>query len=463
MATREQIHAFATRWQAIFSSGQLAAGGDYAAVLGRDLDALGFVMDSFGSVVTSDQPLPPLTDHVATRARLQAITAVQPLGNAMYSMWRQITHWNIDDYLAAPDNQFWFNVACQRLAALTQPLGAIEKILLTSDESGYLQPEPDPGQLAGQTLTLALAGQASLSNRFVSGYEQHQVAAFDAKKLQRLLPALMQVADPAQPQALIPDVGSWTLTVIGQGGQQQATGPLIGADDAGLSERLRDLLPFPQLLLFDDAPDQLQRLVAYYRPDAHHEEKLVLDRRSQTLSLTQRHDGSRVRLAIADPSIGELLNELAVAPTTQELPPASQPTLTVTTRFRYGTPVTMQGTLSLDAPIPGWDDCAEWLRDWLKTHAPAMLDARLLTRKTPRPGDLLYAQVVFHHGGTAYSYLADPKYAVGDRVVVFAGYGQSYGTIVSMAYYVPSEAPYPPSRTKAILALADPLEEAKGE
>jgi hypothetical protein len=32
MATREQIHAFATRWQAIFSSGQLAAGGDYAAV-----------------------------------------------------------------------------------------------------------------------------------------------------------------------------------------------------------------------------------------------------------------------------------------------------------------------------------------------------------------------------------------------------------------------------------------------
>jgi hypothetical protein len=147
------------------------------------------------------------------------------------------------------------------LATLTQPLGAIEKIVLTSDESGYFQPEPDPGQLAGQTLTLALTGQVSLDNRFVSGYEQHQVAAFDAQKLQRLLPALMQVADPAQPQALIPDVGSWTLTVVGQGGQQRATGPLIGGDDAGLSERLRDLLPFPQLLLFDDAPDQLQRLV----------------------------------------------------------------------------------------------------------------------------------------------------------------------------------------------------------
>jgi hypothetical protein len=195
---------------------------------------------------------------------------------------------------------------------------------------------------------------------------------------------------------------------------------------------------------------------------------LVLDRRSQTLSLTQVHDGTRVRLAIADPSIGELLNDLTIAPDAQVSDaqvslPASPPVLTVTTRFRYGAPVTAQGTLSLDAPIAGWDDCAEWLRDWLKTHAPAMLDARLLMRKTPQPGDLLYAQVVFHHGGSPYSYLADPKYAVGDRVVVIAGYGESYGTIVSMAYYAPTEAPYPPSRTEAILALADPLEEAKGE
>lgn len=459
MVKRAEIHAFASKWQHLFASGQIQNSPGYAQTLGQDCAKAGFALDQFAALTPGDTKLPPAKDLTATTAFLQAVQDVQALGNGIYSMWQQVTYWHTDDSLAAPVNRHWFATALTRLVVLTQPLGEITKVTIASDDCGWGL-APDPASVTSQVLTIQVDGTVQLANEFASGYLHRETVQVPAAKILPLMPQFAALADSDEPNQVVVDVGQWTLTVFGAGGSQTSCGPLIELAD--LSETIRDLLPFPHLLLFDGAPDVVQRLIAEYQPTPQAYEKLVIDRRSRTLSLTQRDGTMRSRFAIADETITDLLDDLPL-PQTDLLPlqPGEQANLTVTLRYRYASTQTLQGTLQLDQGIPQWQAIAAELRDWLQERAPQMLDDRLISRTIPKPGDLLYAQVVFHHGARPYSYLAAPELAVGDRVVVPAGYGEHYGTIVAMAYYQPAQAPYPPAQTKRIIRIADPIEEAE--
>lgn len=460
MVLRKDRYEFATSYAQQFATGSDSVVNLLADTWGKALDAAGFKMDMFASVLKAgEQSLPPVTDHQATAAFLTQIENDQDLGNAIYSMWQQVAHWDFDRPMAAPDNRFWFETALKRLADLTQPLGAIQQVVIKSAAGGFLP--VDAARLSGQTLTINADGHLALTSRFASDFTKHQEAILPTAELSDMLLQLATFADATGDAGWACDAGRWQLTVIGEGGKQTAFGPLIPGHDQ-FSEPLRDLLPFPHLLLFDGAPDRMQRLVVTYN-QGDRDEKLVIDRRSNTLSLTTKQTGATTRLAVATPEVSDLLDDLGVDTAQLSLVGNPKANLVVTARFRYAAPLKMGGTLSLDDPIEGWAQLAAILSAWLQQFAPQMLDSRLITRHTPKPGDLLYAQVVFHHGDTQYSYLADPKMAVGDRVVVPVHRGTGYGTIVAMNWYAPAQAPYPPAQTKRILGWADPVEEATGE
>lgn len=459
MVTRADRYEFARLNQQLFNAGDDEAIDHLEATWAEQLTALGFRMDMLESVLDKKHQLPNPSDHEATKAFLTGIDDDQALGNAIFSMYRQITYWGFDEHLSDPDNRFWFATALTKLAALTRPLGAIQKVVIKSSEGRFWAPTPD--SLMSQTLTLKAEGRVNLASYFFSGYRRRQTATVSASKLNGMLDQLADFASTVRPPEIVCDAGFWKMTVTGEDGVQHAQGSMIEAEL--LSEQLRDVLPFPYLMLFDNAPNQLQRLVIAYAPDDDTAEKMVIDRHSQSLSLTTRHGATRTRLGLTSPAVGHLLTGID-SPLDQPKPDeASQtaPNLTVTARYRQGDPIIVKGTLSLDTPIPGWANLAAKLQTFLGEFAPQMLDARLMSRKTPVKGDLLYAQVVFHHGGSPYSYFADPQYAVGDRVVVPRNHSETYGTIVAMAWFAPNQAPYPPAQTKRILRLADPLEEAE--
>ncbi|WP_461214317.1 hypothetical protein [Lacticaseibacillus sp. GG6-2] len=452
MATRAEQHEFATKWRHLFETGQINDSSGYGNVLGADCARAGFVSDAFAAV-TKHGRLPGVADHDATAAFLTAITEIQPLGNAIYSMWEQVTQWQLDGHLGKADNRFWFATALIQLERLTRPLGKIVSITIDSRDTGFIR--PDPGALVGQNLTIHRDGWATLINDFASGHRQQQTVPVPTGELDALFATLGAISqDPP-----CTDCGTWRLTLEGVGGRQQIEGSLGGHE--ALSERIRALLPFGYLLVFDGAPDSLQRLVVDYQQDASCHEKLMIDRHSNTLAFTQRNGQTRSRLAVATPQVTKLLDELDQLAGSADDAPHTHHELTISARYRYADCKVRSGSLSLDEPIDGWAEQAACIQDWLRAYAPSMIDARLIQRTTPKPGQLLYAQVVFHHGAPAYSYLAAPEFAIGDRVVVPTTSGSNYGTIVAMAYYDPQDAPYPRTKAKKILRLADPLVESE--
>ncbi|WP_203633420.1 hypothetical protein [Lacticaseibacillus suibinensis] len=459
MVTRADRYEFARHNRQIFVAGNEEAIDHLETRWSEQLTQLGFKMDMLDSVLDKKHQLPNPVEHEATKAFLTGIDDDQALGNAIFSMYRQITYWGFDEHLSDPDNRFWFATALTQLAALTQPLGTIQKVVIKSSEGRFWAPAPD--SLTTQTLTLKGEGRANLASYFFSGYRRRQTATVPVGKLSGVLDQLAAFASTVRPPEIVCDAGFWKMTVTGEGGVQHAQGSMIEAEL--LSEQLRDVLPFPYLMLFDNAPNQLQRLVIAYVPDDDTAEKMVIDRHSQSFSLTTRQGATRTRLGLTSPAVGRLLTGLDSPLERPQSDETSQiaPNLTVTARYRQGDPIIVKGTLSLDDPIPHWASLAAKIQTFLGEFAPQMLDARVMSRKTPVKGELLYAQVVFHHGGSPYSYIADPQYAVGDRVVAPRNHSEAYGTIVAMAWYAPNQAPYPPAQTKRISRLADPLEEAE--
>lgn len=461
MSTRKTIHQLAKKWQAIFQA-DWAADSGYETSLGEELLASGFKSDMFEMATEAFGQIPPVGDN--TIGYLAQFTDPYMLGVTIASMVRQITYWDIDNPLDSPENRLWFTTAFARLGVISQPLGALTSIVIESTTGGFGL-SPHALTLVSQTLTIKLPKAVTLVNHFGSGHTTTQTIAVSSERLQKILPVLTTLADDIDQVPLATDVGTWRITIKGAGGQATAQGSLLLGGDTELSEQIRAVLPFRELLLFDGAPDLIQRLVVKYEPDATTREQLVIDRRSHTVSLTQQHGATRVKLAITAETVGDLLDELEESLAENEFdstPSKNASELQVTMRYRYASPEFASGTLSTEAPIYGWNDFAGELQRWLKEFAPNMLDARVFNRRRPQPGDLLYAQVVFHHGENPYSYLATANFAVGDRVKVPAGGRTMYGTIVAMDYFAPENAPYPPSQTKSILTLADPLDEAAG-
>lgn len=458
MVMRAEIHTFAQKWQHLFDTNAVAQSEGYSQTLEDDLKVAGFEMDQFASLTPDQVQLPDKADLPATRAFIQAVTDSQALGNGIYSMWRQVTYWH-QQTLADAVNRQWFGLAFAQLAKLTKPLGTIHAVVIKSQRADHFHfPE---SALVSQQLELQDSGDVRLAIKFGSGYVDHQTAKISdaqSKTLIKWLSTLEDSADASQADLKV-FPGSWWLTLQGEGGTQIISGDLD--EHPKLSEAIRKVLPFPQLLLFDNAPEYLTRLIAEFTPNANAREKLVIDRHSQTLSLTTKRGQTKSRVAVADPQVAVLMDALLQMKLVGETKPEVELSLAVTVRYRYAVAQKFYGTLSLDHPIINWQQAAGMIGQWLLKFYPNMIDQRLLTRHMPQPGDLLYAKVVFHHGEHPYSYLATPEFAIGDRVVVPTTYSTQYGTIVAMDYYSPLLAPYPPEKTKPILRLADPVEESQ--
>ncbi|KRM88062.1 hypothetical protein [Lacticaseibacillus thailandensis] len=456
MLSRKDLHELAQRWASWFADSDNRDAPVSNINLTDELQGAGLVADNFVSVPVAFRAHLVFDDGPAAVALLDAFDDPLALGNSIAARWEQISHWLADGELDH-SSWWWLTRAFQRLATLTLPLVDIRTIIIESFDGAFGRRTEDA--IVAQKVTVNRDGSMVKVDQPVQGPPRTHHGQVDAQALAPLLTALADLAGAGTDDWSVMDAGNWELTVVSTTGRQRRTGPLIVGEDQGLSERLRDLLHVSGLLLMDGAPHRLQRFSAHYQPAAKVQEDLVLRRGDQSVSFTHQGPTRQVQTRVVDESVGRLLDLLADSSATEVTllaDPADN--LTVTWNYRDKAAKSVHGTLNQDHPIPAWGEVAAILRTWMSSVAPAMLDPHVINLPTAKQDEILYAQVLFPHGDRAYSYLATTDYVVGDRVVVpVGGDGEADGIIVNLQYYAPSEAPFPPDRTKAILRKADPL------
>lgn len=460
MQSRRALHELARDWHDQFATEHDVDAYVFAGPLGPALKKVGFVADGFSSVPAGFQTTMAFDDQPAAMGMLAAFGEAPDLGNTIFARWQQVDSWGADGW-RRHEIRAWFAAAFERLMELTAPLGVVQSFVIHSDE--MIWGLVNKGTVSSQQVTVKVGGTGEVVTHTADGSRNVQTMRIDTDALSTMLPALSQLAESAYDSWQVLDVGAWTLQVIGTTGSATYRGPLIDGWDGGLSEQLRDVLPVTDLLLMDGNPHRLQRIVAWYDADDRNSEELAISRSDQALSLTRVTPDETSTLSVTGASVVKLIDDLPRLDGAIPLLEDPKSNLAVTMSYRDADEVTVKGTLTTDALVQGWPEFAGELRLWLRDRRTALLNRRLFGDETPEPGALLYAQVVLHHGEHGYSYLADPQYTVGDRVVVPTQNGELYGTIVSLSYYQPEDAPYPPALTKHISSLADPVAEANGE
>lgn len=81
--------------------------------------ALGFEMDSGKAFIAAFPDEHPFESADRLKAVINNATDIPLLGSAIFSMWRQITHWDWCGDLLSGENRAWFIVAFQRMIELT--------------------------------------------------------------------------------------------------------------------------------------------------------------------------------------------------------------------------------------------------------------------------------------------------------------------------------------------------------
>ncbi|MBQ9367542.1 MAG: hypothetical protein IJT83_07165, partial [Victivallales bacterium] len=112
------IHAMARFWLSEYHN-TLLSENELVKFFPDICQLLGFEMDSGQALYEAFPDLDVLGDPKVFKRVYRSITSVQVLGNAIFSKFRRITHWSMEN-LNSLDNQEWFRLAFAQLHALTE-------------------------------------------------------------------------------------------------------------------------------------------------------------------------------------------------------------------------------------------------------------------------------------------------------------------------------------------------------
>lgn len=228
--------------------------------------ALNFKMDAGESFKRAFPEVDALYENDHLKQIIHRVDDVMVLGNAIFSKWRAITHWDYISDLLSAENREWFIIAFTRLSELSSVTsevggcssefkGTLQKLRLISGGLCY-GPMPEPEDEIEQHLTVCRDGRVWFSGYdygYGFPYVRNRKAQFkiEKEKAEIICDAFQRYFSTMRVICFVTDVGTWELKLTNDAkenfyfnGSMYAEFPVNGKD---LSDILRENLNIDDL------------------------------------------------------------------------------------------------------------------------------------------------------------------------------------------------------------------------
>lgn len=472
--------------------------------------SLGFEMDC-GKSFTKKYP-----DAFRTAEELDKIIDdvddANLLGSAIFSQWRNLTHWSMGSHPLDDEFRPWFIVAFGRLMAITAEdktppfvfFGNAKKVKIHSNNIcfGYC---PKKGDEVEQHLTITEDGRVWLTRYAINedlnfaDYKKTEQKQFriDSEKAKLLLSKFTKYFRDEYEINFATDVGLFEMWIDDDEGKKAYfVGPLISefeVDGYDLSQLVRDTLGDQSLFVFDDnAYEKIKRITIDYKFTSviipadnsnditwEYSDHLVIDRETETiedvLKLAEQCDVTR-KYHVAE-GVTSFLDDLDIEglftefdePDENVLPsPEGTVVYEVKVEFHRQEPRIISGTYDKQGLPKDWPEFIEDLYQFISFYGfGEMFDEKQYTRTYRKKNDYIFLSVKFGDYGKPYYYLTDDDtIQVGDQVEVPIG-NDGTERIVRVSkkeYFSEDKLPMPIEKVKSIIGrFISPEENEDGE
>lgn len=467
--------------------------------------SLGFEMDC-GKSFTKKYP-----DAFRTAEELDKIIDdvddANLLGSAIFSQWRNLTHWSMGSHPLDDEFRPWFIVAFGRLMTITAEdktppfvfFGNAKKVKIHSNNIcfGYC---PKKGDEVEQHLTITEDGRVWLTRYAINedlnfaDYKKTEQKQFriDSEKAKLLLYKFTKYFRDEYEINFATDVGSFEMWIDDDEGKRAYfVGPLISefeVDGYDLSQLVRDTLGDQSLFVFDDnAYEKIKRITIDYKFTSviipadnsnditwEYSDHLVIDRETETiedvLKLAERCDVTR-KYHVAE-GVTSFLDDLDIEglftefdePDENVLPsPEGTAVYEVMVEFHRQKPRIISGTYDKQGLPKDWPEFIEALYQFISFYGfGEMFDEKQYARTYRKKNDYIFLSVKFGDYGKPYYYLTDDDtIQVGEQVEVPVG-NDGTERIVRVSkkeYFSEDKLPMPIEKVKSIIGRFIPPEE----
>lgn len=483
MQNKKEIYNFAIKYYDLYSCSLFT---ESAVINGfaEQCSALGFEMDCGKSFIAAFSN-EAFRNNEDLKKIINNINDIALLGSAIFSRWRDITHWEYASLLSKA-NRSWFITAFTRLIDLTVDKriyrfeGTLRKIRLVSNNICY-GPMPKPNDEVEQRLTITADGRVWLSRyRFTSGLIEKRSFSISAEAVKKIMDSVSDIFKNRDIDCFVTDSGSWKLALTNTKGKVFDFGGslcnFLYLELDELSDLIRAELSRDDLFVFDGNPDYVTRIeIGYHRRsdimselkwrDSNHTERLTIDRASQTLEYI-RELGPECKLTntyylpekityLLDSIWVDDLSEIEGDPPDALDDPNESKEYTLSILTKHEDNLTMSGTFDKNGLPVNWEALIENIFSFVSSYGYCELfDKTIYGKAKRRKSDLIFCNVTFEDDGQTYSYIADSDdYCEGDLVIVPAGRDnhEAVVRIESIEYRQAEAAPFPLEKTKHIL------------
>ena len=432
---------------------------------------------------------------------------VSLLGSAIFSQWRNLTHWSMGSHPLDNEYRPWFISAFGRLMTITAEdktppfvfFGNVKKVKIHSNimSYGFL---PRENTEIEQHLTITEDGRVWLTRYAIKEdlnfadlkkIEQKQFK-IEKKKAKFLLSKFTKYFRDEYNLQFATDVGQFEMWIDDDEGKKAYfLGPMtseIVVDGYNLSQLVRDTLDDQTLFVFDSNEfEKIKRITIDYKFTSviipadnstditwEYSDHLVIDRETETiedvLKLAEQCDVTR-KYHVAE-GVASFLDDLDIEglftefnePEEDLLPsPDGTAVYEVKVEFYHQEPRIISGTYDKQGLPKDWPDFIEDLYRFISFYGfGEMFDEKQYARTYRKKNDYIFLSVKFGDYGKPYYYLTnDDTIQVGDQVEVPVG---SDGTerivrVSKKEYFSEDKLPMPTEKVKSIIGRFIPPEE----
>lgn len=372
--------------------------------------------------------------------------------------------------------------------------GSASKITIISNNISF-GPCPEPDEEVEQRLTINANGRVWFSGyNFGQGFDQYvrgrrKNFSIGNEAAARILDLVGAYFSQEREIEFVTDIGSWDLIITNAEGKlYKYTGSSccdFEVDGVDLSDLIRDTLGMHDLFIFDGnfKPDRVDKITIDYhkqttaRPHAlindlvgdcqwDYSEKLVLDRKTQTLEYLQDmgSEGIISRKYIGGDGVVDLLDNLdadsifdSIAENNPGLIENALETklYEIIVDFKKRSQLVINGTFNQNGLPSDFPELAEEILNFMQRFGTGeILDPAFYNKVNRKRDDYIFCSVEFNDKGKSYYYLTeDDTLKIGDKVVVAVG-DESHlaiAKIIGIEYFPEDQVPFPINRTKPIL------------
>lgn len=500
MATSKEIHEFAVRWFEKYRSPDTLE-HEVEEGFSEECLVLGFEMDCGKSFEAAFPGINAFHDADALYEIIGRIQDIHLLGSAIFSQWRNVTHW-AEASLLAPQYRNWFITALSRLDVLTTDddcssfvfQGQAQKIRIVSNNIGF-GPRPEQDEEVKQHLTITADGRVWFSGynfgqgigEYVRGRTKNHMIGKEAAA--RILNAVGTYFSDEYDTVFATDIGDWEMTITNTDGKSyQFKGSLCCDFDVygvDLSDLIRDTLNMPDLFVFDGncKPDRVDKITITYRrvtkikpkvPISDKEkyctwdysEQLIVDRETETLEHIQRvgsgcvisrkyYVQEGVACFLDDLDADRLFEHITGNDPDVVIDPNETKDYEMTVDFNKRPQLVIRGTYDRNGLPEDWPEFAERIWDFKRFYGLGeILDPSVYMKAKRKVGDYIFCSVEFDEGGKSYYYLTeDDTLSIGDFVFVPVGKDgrAAIVEIVNIEYFPEEKVPFPLDKVKRII------------